>query len=124
MAYLTEASGRPLLAVVGGGRLEPRVKLVEGLVDLVDILAIGGGLAATFLAAASAESNADESASDDDRRRLRKRWLRGPAGPPRDALAVMKAARRLLTKARKRGVEVRDRTEMVKNSAKKKENHM
>ncbi|CAB1098944.1 unnamed protein product [Ectocarpus sp. CCAP 1310/34] len=56
MAYLTEASDRPLLAIVGGGSLEPRLKLIDGLLDLVDTLAIGGGLAATFVAASSTEA--------------------------------------------------------------------
>lgn len=53
MAYLTECSDKPLLAIVGGGSLEPRLKLVDGLLDLVDTLAVGGGLAATFIAAAA-----------------------------------------------------------------------
>ncbi|CAN0175672.1 unnamed protein product, partial [Hapterophycus canaliculatus] len=53
MAYLTESSDRPLLAIVGGGSLEPRLKLIDGLLDLVDTLAVGGGLAATFIAAAT-----------------------------------------------------------------------
>lgn len=56
MAYLTEASDRPLLAIVGGASLEPRLKLIDGLLDLVDTLAIGGGLAATFVAASSIEA--------------------------------------------------------------------
>lgn len=60
MAYLTECSDRPFLAVVGGSSLEPRLKLVDGLLDLVDTLAVGGGLAATFVAAA-AEIVAEEA---------------------------------------------------------------
>lgn len=53
MAYLTECSDKPLLAIIGGGSLEPRLKLIDGLLDLVDTLAVGGGLAATFIAAAA-----------------------------------------------------------------------
>lgn len=53
MAYLTECSDRPLLAIVGGGSLEPRLKLIDGLLDLVDTIALGGGMAATFIAAAA-----------------------------------------------------------------------
>lgn len=53
MAYLTECSHKPLLAIVGGGSLEPRLKLIDGLLDVVDTLAVGGGLAATFIAAAA-----------------------------------------------------------------------
>lgn len=62
MAYLTECSDKPLLAIVGGGSLEPRLKLIDGLLDLVDTLAVGGGLAATFIAAA-AETTAMEAAA-------------------------------------------------------------
>lgn len=54
MAYLTECPDKPLLAIVGGGSLEPRLQLIDGLLDLVDTLAVGGGLAATFIAAAAA----------------------------------------------------------------------
>lgn len=96
MSYLTESPDRPLLALVGGGSLEPRLKLIDGLLDLVDTLAVGGGLAATFLAV---KLDTGPGA------RARK-WGKGTAGLPRDAPDVLEAARRLLVKARKRGVEV------------------
>lgn len=67
MAYLTESSDRPLLAVVGGGSLEPRLKLVDGLLDLVDTLAVGGGLAATFIAAAAAATAVTEEVANTSR---------------------------------------------------------
>lgn len=108
MAYLAESPDRPLLAIVGGSSLEPRIKLIDGLLDLVDTLAIGGGLAATFIAAA--DFSGDFGTSGDGGgggggRKLR----RGPGGVgrPRDPPDVLEAARRLLVKARKRGVEVR-----------------
>lgn len=102
MAYLTEKPDRPLLAMIGGSSLEPRLKLIDGLLDLVDILGVGGGLAATFIAAA----HASETGSGSGGRRANT-WGKGTAGLPRDPSDVFEAAKRLLVKARKRGVEVR-----------------
>ncbi|HTW34977.1 MAG TPA: phosphoglycerate kinase [Rhizomicrobium sp.] len=42
---------RPLLAVVGGAKVSTKIPLLENLVKRVDVLAIGGGMANTFLAA-------------------------------------------------------------------------
>lgn len=102
MAYLTESPDRPLLAMIGGASLQPRLKLVDGLLDLVDTLAIGGGLAATFLAAAQ-----DDGCHGRVEGRWANKWGKSKAGQPRDPPETREAARRLLVKARKRGVEVR-----------------
>ncbi|MEM8797168.1 MAG: phosphoglycerate kinase [Pseudomonadota bacterium] len=45
------APKRPVLAVVGGAKVSTKIELLENLVDRVDMLAIGGGMANTFLAA-------------------------------------------------------------------------
>ena len=42
---------RPVLAVVGGAKVSTKIALLENLVGRVDALAIGGGMANTFLAA-------------------------------------------------------------------------
>ncbi len=42
---------RPVLAVVGGAKVSSKIDLLENLVGRVDALAIGGGMANTFLAA-------------------------------------------------------------------------
>ena len=42
---------RPLLAVVGGAKVSTKLELLSNLVEKVDILVIGGGMANTFLAA-------------------------------------------------------------------------
>jgi phosphoglycerate kinase len=42
---------RPLMAVVGGAKVSTKIALLENLVRKVDILAIGGAMANTFLAA-------------------------------------------------------------------------
>ena len=42
---------RPVLAVVGGAKVSTKLELLGNLVEKVDILVIGGGMANTFLAA-------------------------------------------------------------------------
>lgn len=42
---------RPVLAVVGGAKVSSKIDLLKNLVSKVDMLAIGGGMANTFLAA-------------------------------------------------------------------------
>lgn len=45
------APERPVLAVVGGAKVSSKIDLLKNLVSKVDMLAIGGGMANTFLAA-------------------------------------------------------------------------
>lgn len=42
---------RPLLAVVGGSKVSTKIQLLDSLVNKVDVLIVGGGIANTFLAA-------------------------------------------------------------------------
>lgn len=52
--HLNKALGapvRPVLAIVGGAKVSSKIDLLENLVTKVDYLAIGGGMANTFLAA-------------------------------------------------------------------------
>lgn len=52
--HLNQALGnpvRPVLAIVGGAKVSSKIDLLENLVTKVDYLAIGGGMANTFLAA-------------------------------------------------------------------------
>ncbi|MEZ6011690.1 MAG: phosphoglycerate kinase [Hyphomonas sp.] len=42
---------RPVIAVVGGAKVSTKIDLLKNLVSKVDMLAIGGGMANTFLAA-------------------------------------------------------------------------
>jgi phosphoglycerate kinase len=46
-----ENPARPLAAIVGGAKVSTKLALLGNLVDKVDVLAIGGGMANTFLAA-------------------------------------------------------------------------
>src|SRR5690606_15229006 len=40
---------RPLMAIVGGAKVSTKIDLLENLVERVDVLVIGGGMANTFL---------------------------------------------------------------------------
>ena len=42
---------KPVMAIVGGAKVSTKIDLLQNLVDKVDMLAIGGGMANTFLAA-------------------------------------------------------------------------
>jgi phosphoglycerate kinase len=54
LSYLEKALGepvRPVVAVVGGAKVSSKIDLLMNLVTKVDTLAVGGGMANTFLAA-------------------------------------------------------------------------
>ena len=42
---------RPFLAVLGGAKISDKLGVIESLLDVVDNLAIGGGMCFTFLKA-------------------------------------------------------------------------
>lgn len=42
---------RPVVAIVGGSKVSTKLKLLTNLIDKVDVLVVGGGIANTFLAA-------------------------------------------------------------------------
>ncbi len=51
LGNLFEKPQRPLAAIVGGAKISTKLDLLGNLIDKVDILIIGGGMANTFLAA-------------------------------------------------------------------------
>ena len=51
LGRILEAPRRPVVAILGGAKVSDKLALVEHLIDKVDGLLIGGGMAYTFLAA-------------------------------------------------------------------------
>jgi phosphoglycerate kinase len=51
LTRILDAPARPLAAIVGGAKISTKLDLLGNLVDKVDTLMIGGGMANTFLAA-------------------------------------------------------------------------
>ncbi|MCO6440991.1 MAG: phosphoglycerate kinase [Nitrococcus mobilis] len=47
-----ERPARPMIAVVGGSKVSTKLSVLESLIDVVDALIVGGGIANTFIAAA------------------------------------------------------------------------
>merc|ERR1719163_2774325 len=44
-----DAPAKPVLAILGGAKVSDKIQLIENLLDKVDIMIIGGGMAFTFL---------------------------------------------------------------------------
>ena len=74
---------RPLLAILGGSKVSTKLQVLESLLDKVDVLIVGGGIANTFLAA--------------------KGYPVGQSLYEKDLLEV---ARQILQKAEQRGVHI------------------
>jgi len=48
-AKVLETPAKPVLAILGGAKVSDKIKLIENLLDKVDKMIIGGGMAYTFL---------------------------------------------------------------------------
>jgi phosphoglycerate kinase len=81
---------RPLVAVVGGSKVSTKLMVLESLLERVDQLIVGGGIANTFLAATGV--NVGKSLCETD---------------------MLDVARRLMDKARARGTEIPLPTDVV-----------
>ncbi len=55
LAMALESPQRPVCAIVGGAKISTKLELLGNLVDRMDLLVIGGGMANTFLAAIGQE---------------------------------------------------------------------
>lgn len=51
LAQIFEAPKRPLVAIVGGAKVESKVKILDKFVDKADVICIGGAMAYTFMKA-------------------------------------------------------------------------
>jgi phosphoglycerate kinase len=74
---------RPLVAVVGGSKVSTKLSVLENLIEKVDQLVVGGGIANTFLAAVGM-----------------------PVGKSLHEPEMLDIARRLLARSRERGVGI------------------
>lgn len=83
LARILEGPERPLVAILGGAKVSDKLALVEHLLERVNALVIGGGMAFTFLRAVG--HDVGRSLVEADR---------------------MEIARRVLESARRRGVQV------------------
>src|SRR5690348_9039500 len=85
-----EKPARPLVAIVGGSKVSTKLTVLESLLEKVDKLIVGGGIANTFLAATGVGVGKSLHEAD-----------------------MLDVARRLLEKARARGTEIPLPTDVV-----------
>jgi phosphoglycerate kinase len=81
---------RPLVAIVGGSKISTKLTVLESLLERVDQLIVGGGIANTFLAASGVD-----------------------IGKSLCETEMLDVARRLMDKARSRGAEIPLPTDVV-----------
>jgi phosphoglycerate kinase len=83
---------RPMLAIVGGSKVSTKLTVLETLLDRVDELIVGGGIANTFIAAAGhkvGKSLYEPDLLADAQRLIKKAHERGGSIPiPRDVLVA------------------------------------
>ena len=74
-AKVLDHPSRPLVAVIGGSKVSTKLSLLENLLDKVDCLIVGGGIANTFLAANghNVQKSLYEPELLDDARRIMKK---------------------------------------------------
>jgi len=73
LSNLLEAPKRPFAAILGGAKVSDKIKVIDHLLQKVDMLVLGGGMANTFLLAqgkAVGKSLAEPDRADDARRIL------------------------------------------------------
>jgi phosphoglycerate kinase len=64
LTSLLESPARPFVAIIGGAKVSSKIDVLKALVAKADVLAIGGGMANTFLAATGTDIKASLSEPD------------------------------------------------------------
>lgn len=64
LEYIFETSKHPIVAVLGGAKVKDKLKVINNLLDKVDVLIIGGGMSYTFIKALKGETG--KSLVDDE----------------------------------------------------------
>ena len=64
LTSLLESPARPFVAVIGGAKVSSKIEVLRSLVAKADVIAIGGGMANTFLAATGTDIKASLSEPD------------------------------------------------------------
>jgi phosphoglycerate kinase len=64
LTSLLESPARPFVAIIGGAKVSSKIDVLKSLVGKADVLAIGGGMANTFLAATGTDVKASLSEPD------------------------------------------------------------
>ncbi len=64
LTSLLESPERPFLAIIGGAKVSSKIDVLKALLAKADVLAIGGGMANTFLAATGVDIKASLSEPD------------------------------------------------------------
>jgi phosphoglycerate kinase len=97
LSKLLEEPARPFAAILGGAKVSDKIKVLEHLVDKVDILVVGGGMANTFLLAQGksvGKSLAEHDRVEDARRILAAAEARGvPVILPTDVVIAKEVTR-------------------------------
>ncbi len=92
LAKALDNPARPLIAIVGGSKVSTKLTVLDALVDKVDQLIVGGGIANTFIAAAGHEVGASLHEADlvaEAQRLMRTAEARGAAIPvPSDVVCA------------------------------------
>ncbi|HET9519557.1 MAG TPA: phosphoglycerate kinase [Candidatus Limnocylindrales bacterium] len=97
LGHLLENPGRPFAAILGGAKVSDKIGVLENLLDKVDILVVGGGMANTFLLARGksvGKSLAEHDRVDDAKRILATAETRGiPVILPVDVVIAKEVTR-------------------------------
>ena len=64
LGSLLASPARPFMAIIGGAKVSSKIDVLKSLVNKADVLAIGGGMANTFLAATGTDVKASLSEPD------------------------------------------------------------